>query len=115
MSPPVVHFVVCVTAPNFWAFLHSFVRRRPNFLAFLRSFSMYGFRDIYFPFSPGGGDDGKNILHTPAVILLFIAKAKIGFCFLIRLYLPLSLTLQYTLLNDKIAPTFSQLLLIDFV
>ena len=25
MSPPVVHFVVCVAAPNFWAFLHSSV------------------------------------------------------------------------------------------
>ena len=35
----VVHFVVCVAAPNFWAFLHSFVRCRPKFWAFLRSFT----------------------------------------------------------------------------
>ena len=35
----VVHFVVCVAAPNFWAFLHSSVRRRPNFWAFLHSFA----------------------------------------------------------------------------
>ena len=28
MSPPMVHFVVCVAAPNAWAFLHSFARRR---------------------------------------------------------------------------------------
>ena len=41
MSPPVVHFVVCVAAPNFWAFLLSFVRRRPNFWAFLRSFARH--------------------------------------------------------------------------
>ena len=40
MTPPVVHFVVCVAAPNFWPFLHSFVRRRqPNFCEFLRSFA----------------------------------------------------------------------------
>ena len=26
-------------APNFWAFLHSFVRRRPSCWAFLRSFA----------------------------------------------------------------------------
>ena len=38
MLPPVVHFVVCVAAPNFWAFLRSFVRRRPNFWSFLHSF-----------------------------------------------------------------------------
>ena len=31
MLPLVVNFVVCVATPNFWAFLHSFVRRRPNF------------------------------------------------------------------------------------
>ena len=38
MSPPGVHFVACVGAPNIWAFLRSFARRRPNFWAFLRSF-----------------------------------------------------------------------------
>ena len=37
MSPPEVHFVVFVAAPNFLAFLNSFVRRRPNFWAFLSS------------------------------------------------------------------------------
>ena len=39
MSPPVVHFVACVAAPNFGPFLHSSVRRRPNFWAFLHSFA----------------------------------------------------------------------------
>ena len=39
MSPPVVHFVVGVAAPNFWAYLSSFVRRRSNFWAFLYSFA----------------------------------------------------------------------------
>ena len=40
-TPPVVHFVVCVAAPNFWAFLHSFVRRRPNFDRKLHFFKTY--------------------------------------------------------------------------
>ena len=39
MSPPVVHFVVCIATQNFWPFLHSFVRRRPNFWVFLLSFA----------------------------------------------------------------------------
>ena len=39
MSPPMVHFEVCVAAANIWAFLHRFVRRCPNFWAFLRSFA----------------------------------------------------------------------------
>ena len=34
-----VHFVVCVTAPNLWAFLHSLVSHCPNFWAFLCSFA----------------------------------------------------------------------------
>ena len=38
VAAAVVHFVVCVAAPNFWAFLRSFVRRRPNFWSFLHSF-----------------------------------------------------------------------------
>ena len=34
----VVHFVVCVAAPNFFGLFYSIFRRRPNFWAFLRSF-----------------------------------------------------------------------------
>ena len=46
----VVHFVVCVAALSFWAFLDSFVRRRPNFGRFYAvlpvSDSKFGFLSV---------------------------------------------------------------------
>ena len=43
-----VNFVVCVTTPNFWGVLHSFVRRRPNFACFQWSHLILMFFFVFF-------------------------------------------------------------------